>query len=236
MCKEFILLIGDKTKQVVAEEIRQAKYFSVIVDSTPDLVHVDQLAFVFCFVSTDSRVVERFIGFEPIPSHTGVSLAESVIEMVRGLGLDLPNCHGQSYDNASNMSGKYSRLQAHLKKQNPLIHYTPCAAHWLNLVGVNCIDNCFEVNPFFELLQSQYTFCSASPHCWTTVFHNNEHYIKYTVKSLSTTRWNCRADSTKALNENYKAIKRHISQTVMKKHKPNSKLLHWLQNLINWRP
>ena len=120
----------------------------------------------------------------------------------------MSNCRGQSFDNASNMSGKYNRLQAHLKKLNPLIHYTPCAAHSLNLVGVNCIDNCYEeVNSFFELLQSLYTFCSASTHHWNKVFHNSEHYIRYTLKSLSTTRWSCRADSTKALSENYGAIR-----------------------------
>lgn len=91
MCEEFITLVGDKTKQVRAKEIRHAKYFSVIVDSTPDLAeaHVDQLTFVFHFVSADGRVVGKFIGFEPIHSHTGVRLAESVIETVRGLGLDL---------------------------------------------------------------------------------------------------------------------------------------------------
>nr|XP_033475584.1 zinc finger MYM-type protein 1-like [Epinephelus lanceolatus] len=182
VCEEFISLMGDKTKKVIAEEIRHAKYFSVIIDSSPDLAHVDQLTFVFRVVSADGRVVERLIGFEPIHSHTGVSLAEAVIEMVRGLGLDLSNCRGQSYGNASNMSGKYSGLQAHLKKQNPLIHYTPCAAHSLNLVGVNCIDNCCEeVNSFFDLLQSMYTFCSSSTHHWNTVFHNSKHHIKYTL-------------------------------------------------------
>uniref|UniRef100_A0A8C6LVK5 TTF-type domain-containing protein n=1 Tax=Nothobranchius furzeri TaxID=105023 RepID=A0A8C6LVK5_NOTFU len=206
--REFISLMGEKTKQVIAEELKRAKYFSVIIDSTPDLAHVDQLTFVFRFVSADGRVVEIFLGFEPIHSHTGVSLAESVIEMVRHLGLDLSNCRGQSYDNASNMAGKYSRLQAHLEKENPLIHYTPCAAHSLNLVGVNCVENCCEeVNSFFELLQSLYRFCSASTHRWNTVFNDSEHNIKYTYKSLSTTRWNCRADSTKALKVNYRSIR-----------------------------
>ena len=30
---------------------------------------------------------------------------------------------------------------------------------------------------------------------------SSEHYIRYTLKSLSTTRWSCRADSTKAEND-----------------------------------
>lgn len=194
--------MGEKTRNVIAAEIQNAKYFTVIVDLTPDLSHVDQLTFVFRFVSAEGKVVERFLGFEPIHSHTGISLAECVIKMVRDLGLDLSNCRGQSYDNASNMSGKYSGLQAHLKKENPLIHYTPCAGHSLNLVGVNSIDDCCEeVTSFFDLLQSLYTFCSASTHRWNRVFHNNDIHISLTLKSLCGTRWSCRADSTKAPRE-----------------------------------
>lgn len=33
---------------------------------------------------------------------------------------DIMNCRGQSYDNASNMSGIYSGLQARIKTINPL--------------------------------------------------------------------------------------------------------------------
>jgi len=47
------------------------------------------------------------------------------MKMVIDMGLDLSNCRGQAYENASNMSGKYNGLQAHLKKSNPLIHYIP---------------------------------------------------------------------------------------------------------------
>ncbi|KAF7653501.1 hypothetical protein LDENG_00082200 [Lucifuga dentata] len=47
ICEEFIALIGKKVKQTIASEIQHAKYFSVIVDSTPDLSHVDQLTFIF---------------------------------------------------------------------------------------------------------------------------------------------------------------------------------------------
>lgn len=205
ICEEFISLMGEKTKQAIATELQRAKYFSVIVDSTPDLSHVDQLTFVFRFVSEAGKVAERFIGFEPIHSHTGSSLADCVIKMVSDLGLDLSNCRGQAYDNASNMSGKYNGLQAQLKKNNPLIHYIPCAAHSLNLVGVNCVENCCrEASQFFDLIQALYAFCSASTHRWNKVFTGN---ITLTLKSLSSTRWSCRGDSTRALRENYVEIR-----------------------------
>ena len=151
--------------------------------------------------------MERFLGSEPITSHTGESLADCVVSMVHDLALDLTNCHGQSYDNASNMSGKYNGLQAHLKKRNPLIHYVPCAAHSLNLVGVNSIEACNNVvGKYFDLLQSLYTFTSASTHRWGTVFGDSNVSINLTLKSFSTTRWSCRADPTKALWENYQKI------------------------------
>lgn len=209
ICEEVIGLMGDKTKREIAEEIQQAKYFSVIIDSTPDLSHVDQLTFVFRFVKIldgKAAVLERFIGFEPIHSHTGSSLADCVRMMVRDLGLDLSNCRGQSYDNASNMSGKYNGCQAHLKKDNPLIHYIPCAAHSLNLVGVNCVENsCQEATDFFDTLQSTYACCASSTHRWNTVFGDNTD-ITLSLKSLSNTRWSARADSTRALHDNYARI------------------------------
>ena len=92
VCEEFIDLMGEKVKKTIAAELQHAKYFSVIVDSTPDLSHVDQLTFFFRFVSEEGKVVERFIGFEPIHSHTGASLAECVVKMVNDLGLDLSDC------------------------------------------------------------------------------------------------------------------------------------------------
>ena len=163
ICVEFIDMMGEKNRQVIAEDLRDAKYFSVIGDSTPDLSHVDQLTFIFRFVSEQGNIVERFLAFEPIQSHTGQSLTDCVTAMVENLGLDFSNCRGQSFDNASNMSSRYNGLQAHLKQRNPLIHYGPCAPHSLNLVGVNSIEaSSLEVGQYFDLLQSLYTFCAAS--------------------------------------------------------------------------
>ena len=49
-------------------------------------------------------------------------------------------------DNGSNMSGKYSGLQARIWERNPLADYIPCFAHSLNLV---C---CFKVHWIRERL------------------------------------------------------------------------------------
>ncbi len=46
VCEEFICLMGEKVKKTIAEEQQHAKYFSVIVDSTRDMLHVDQLTLI----------------------------------------------------------------------------------------------------------------------------------------------------------------------------------------------
>lgn len=102
--------------------------------------------------------MEHFLAFEPIPSHTGHSLADCEVAMVDSLHLDFSNRRGQSFDNASNMSEWYNGLQAHLSQRKPLIHCVLCADHSLNFLGVNSVEaSRSEVRHCFDLLQSLYT-------------------------------------------------------------------------------
>ena len=56
-----------------------------------------------------------------------------------------------NHDNGSNMSGKYSGLQARIRERNPLADYIPCFAHSLNLVGHLAMDNSSAASKFIEL-------------------------------------------------------------------------------------
>lgn len=38
--------MGEKVKKTIVNEVKNAKYFSIIVDSTPDISHTEQLAFI----------------------------------------------------------------------------------------------------------------------------------------------------------------------------------------------
>jgi len=64
--------------------------------------------------------VERFIQFITNTGHKSKEIADSVLKAIHEHGLDIKNCRGQSYDNASNISGKYSGLQARIKEVSPL--------------------------------------------------------------------------------------------------------------------
>lgn len=133
--EKFIKLMAEKVQNKIVEEIITARYFSISIDSTPDISHVDQLSFIFRYVNSDGLPVERFLCFLENVGHKSQYMAKAVFCILKKFNLDISFLRGQSYDNAKNMSGIYSGLQARIKEVAPLADYIPCSAHSLNLVG-----------------------------------------------------------------------------------------------------
>ena len=118
VCVKFIDVITTKVLDIIVSEIKQAKYYLVSVDSTPDITkNFDQLLTIFRYVLPDGRV-ERLAKFIPIRGHTGHQLADLLFEFIEDNGISLKDLRGQCYDNASNTSGKYKGMQAIIKEGN----------------------------------------------------------------------------------------------------------------------
>ncbi|GFX65728.1 zinc finger MYM-type protein 1 [Trichonephila clavipes] len=119
--------MGKKIIETITTHINNdaTKYYSIVMDSAPDLSHIDQLAIVlqYCFR-----------------------------EFLETNGLLLDNCRGLSFDNAANMSGQYNGVQALLKEINKFANYVPCAAHSLNLVRAELVKVATEIVNFFGLV------------------------------------------------------------------------------------
>lgn len=109
ICDEFIDIIGTKVFEVILDELKESKYYSISVDSTPDISHTDQLSFCIRYVK-DGGPVERFMQFIPIQEHKSEYLAEIVISFLKKHGINIADCRGQCYDNANNMAGQYKGL------------------------------------------------------------------------------------------------------------------------------
>ena len=138
--------------------------------------------------------------------HTGKEVAESLLEFLKAHDIAIADCRGQSYDNASNMSGKYNGMQAIIRQQCNLAEYVPRAAHSLNLVGQTAVGCCTLAIGFFRFLQGLYSFFSASPHRWKVLMDQLSSEGLPTVKRMLDTRWSARADATKALVKGYDEI------------------------------
>lgn len=171
ICNEFIDVMGKQVLKKIINEVKLAKYFSISVDSTPDLSHVDQLTFIIRYVN-DSVPVEKFLKFIPIIEHKSGYLAETILNFLDNHDIPIKDCRGQSYDNASNMSGKYTGLQARIKEKCEFATFVPCAGHSLNLVGVHAAGCVSEATKFFEIVQKVYNFFSGSTRRWNILTEN----------------------------------------------------------------
>ncbi|XP_008181540.1 zinc finger MYM-type protein 1-like [Acyrthosiphon pisum] len=165
ICNEIIDLMGNEVLLEIIKQLQETKYFGLILDSTPDRAHKDQFAVIvrYCY---KGLVVERFLTYIHILSHTGISMAEEVIHFLENNNINLQHCRGQSYDNANNMTGIYEGLQAQIKKKCSVALFAPCFAHSLNLVGTHTVKCCLEAIHFFGIVQKLYAFFVASTHRW----------------------------------------------------------------------
>jgi len=66
-----------------------------------------------------SLPVDRFVTFILNRGHKELDMFNALHEFLESHDIEIQDCRGQSYDNASSMSGKYNGLQALVLQRNP---------------------------------------------------------------------------------------------------------------------
>jgi hypothetical protein len=120
--KESISVVASCVRDNILERARKAKYFSIILDCTPDLSHREQMSFTLRFedvCESDLIVQEHFITFQETEETTGQSLFVVIKKLLEDSKLGIKNCKGQGYDNGSDMRGKNRGIQARIRQENP---------------------------------------------------------------------------------------------------------------------
>ena len=110
-CKKYI-------QDDLADEIKDAGYFSIIADEAKDVSNLEQLSIVFRFVdSKTGDVREECFGFMEGEKLDGKSIALLIEKCVSDAGLDMHNVSGLCFDGASIMSGRYQGASACIKRK-----------------------------------------------------------------------------------------------------------------------
>ncbi|XP_047331703.1 zinc finger MYM-type protein 1-like [Impatiens glandulifera] len=144
------------------------------------------------------KVQEYFLQFLVVNETEGQGLFEKLKNVLHHIGLDIDDVRDQDYDNGSNMKGKYKGVQRKLLDITHRAFYTLCSTHSLNLTLSDVANSCQKVEEFFGVVQRIYTlFADSTKRC--EILRENVSEKGYTLKSLSTTRWESRVVSVKAI-------------------------------------
>ena len=202
---ELIQCISGIMLSTMVQEIKKCKYFSLILDCTPDVSHIEQLSVVIRIVTVeeDPRVKEHFLGFLVAEDSTGESLSALILKRLEELDIAFDDCRGQSYDNGANMKGKNKGVQARLLQLNPRALFMPCGAHTLNLVISDAAKSSKDAISFFGIVQKLYCLFSASTQRWAIL----KQKVNLSLKMWSETRWESRVKAVEPLRYEAAAVR-----------------------------
>jgi hypothetical protein len=114
------------------------------------------------YVTSEGRIKENFLGFSKLVGFDAQSITDAIEQTLKSHKIDHLLCVAQTYDGAAVMSGAVRGVQARFRERHPEAVYLHCYAHELNLVLCHACKAIPEATNFFDLLESLYSFFSAS--------------------------------------------------------------------------
>ena len=215
--EKLIKIIGNQITRVIARKIKKCLAWSLIVDTTPDITHKEELSICVRIVSRAGYVTEHILGCKRAYGTTANELFEIIIKAFESKNISFKNVVAQTYDGASNMSGCYNGLQAIIKQKiGKHVLYVHCYAHSLNLVLTDTVGVDPNVITLFDNLEALHNLFNRS-----IKIHNNfENAQKdagvrvFSVKRLNTVRWSSRELCLNVFHQRYDILMRVLQNVI----------------------
>ena len=185
---ELFQVIADLILERVQTEIGDSM-FSIIMDETSDISKTEQVSLCLSYVHERIKK-EVFVGFFEIKRTNAESLFNLAKDAIQSLNLDLKNIVGECFDGASNMCGIHGGLATLMKETSPSLSLVQ---NLKNALGT---------------IQSLYHFTGGSAKRVAS-FKDIEvegEFLSLSLKSLSETKWVCRYEAMRTVDEQLERI------------------------------
>lgn len=130
---EILKIMSHKILRKICSEIREAHFYSLMVDETTDASTKEQVTICIRTVDDKLNPYEHFMGLYETDSTTGETISKIVLDSLLRFELSLDNLRGQCYDGGSNMKGRLQGAQSRILQLQPRAIYVHCLNHSLNL-------------------------------------------------------------------------------------------------------
>ena len=210
---EMIKALAHPILAELAECLRKANFYSVMMDETTDLSNHEQVVFCFRWVDTKNfEVHEEFIGLYKVERTTAEHLFTILKDVLMRMNLMVKKIRGQCYDGASSMSGHLNGLNTLVKREEPRAIYTHCYGHNLNLSVGDTIKKCRCMRDALDTTQEITVLVKKSPKR-EGIFQriqselsggNSDNHIG--IRVLCPTRWTVRSVAIQSILRNYDAL------------------------------
>nr|XP_055197720.1 zinc finger MYM-type protein 1 isoform X2 [Nyctereutes procyonoides] len=154
---DIIEIIKTEMLQDIVDEINVSSAFSIICDETTDSATKEQLAICVRYPQKMSKAIlikERFLGFIDVKEMSGTNLHRTIKTYLQQIGVDLNKICGQAYDSTANLRGKFNKIAAEFKKEEPRALYIHCYAHFLDLAVIRFCKEVKELRSTLNTLSS----------------------------------------------------------------------------------
>ncbi|CAF1459198.1 unnamed protein product, partial [Rotaria sordida] len=160
---EFLEQIGIFVISSIVQQVQNAPFYSIMIDSTPDCSHREIYSLILRYVDVGLNVHERVIRLNELPSKTGQSICDFILDTLNHYEISTDCLIVQCYDNAPNMSGSRRRTQSFMKiaLKRDIIHIQ-CCGHPENLAVKHACECSTEYIHFFNLIEEIYIFFTSS--------------------------------------------------------------------------
>lgn len=133
---ELVRVAGDKIRTDILEEVKRAKFYSIIADEVTDISNREELSLVIRYIH-EGQIREVILDFVEVERITEWVLVGAIVKWLRDHNISPADMRGQCYDGASNMPEARSGVRAVVQEFAPMVMYFHCAAHRLNLAVVS---------------------------------------------------------------------------------------------------
>ncbi|KAE9521916.1 hypothetical protein AGLY_017723 [Aphis glycines] len=150
---ELLSTLADQTRKIIVDECKDAKFFTLLADSTTDVAHLNQMAILLRYVLIQKEDKDT----------PKIYRKKSFLLWTRKETF--------VYDGAAVMAGKQGGLQAKIKEfvgNETFAPYIHCAAHQVNLVLVHAVEEntSSSIKVFFMNIQTVFNYFAHSHRRW----------------------------------------------------------------------